>query len=165
MDSRIWYGCRQRGGPKPSDISIATWITLFSSYFIAGEFQFKIHWNFERSWPADTPNVEHKKLPRVVYRICQTHRETGGGKYKIIKKKRGGISPARHSHHPDKIPEHNRATGLIAFYSLQSHPHAHQPFQQYRPSFVASHQLKHYNVIIKMTNRITHDGKGSSRRS
>lgn len=25
------------------------------------------------------------------------------------------------------------------------------------------HQLKHYNVIIKMTNRITHDGKRNSR--
>jgi len=153
MQKQTWYGCRQPSNPTPSIISIATWFTSFSPYFIAGEFQFKIHWNFERFWPADTPNMEHKKLPRVVYRICQTHRDREkNGKNKESRRRVIVITLTKSRNTKER-------QGWLPF-TVGSRTH-----MPYSPSFVASHQLKHYNVIIKMTNRITHDGKGSSRRS
>lgn len=91
--------------------------------------------------------------PRAVYRICQT-RHIAHNKTKNGDDGKKGIGKQKEEEEEGSFS--HVIQGWLPF-ALQSVP---------VPVSVLPllwHQLKHYNVIIKMTNRITHDGNRNSR--
>lgn len=93
--------------------------------------------------------------PRAVYRICQT-RHIAHNKTKNGNDGKKGIGEQKEEGSFSHVIQ-----GWLPF-ALQSVP-VPVSVLPLPLTPLLWHQLKHYNVIIKMTNRITHDGNRNSR--
>lgn len=113
---------------------------------ITVQYQFKIHWSFQ--------NVSDATLKKLHTLASGCLEDLSDATHRKIKNKKLNLRDFP-SHHCRLVIQEQ---GWLPFaVCAGSHQRNTEPVSLW-------HQLKHYNVIIKMTNRITHDVKGNRRR-